>query len=124
MTGANRTEPHDRPQCGARKRQPAYPGETCARPAGWGTEHAGYGKCKLHGGATPYRHGRYSRVVHELLLPSIRSKMRRYYATELVTALRGLVADAARRDELLTLVLAEAGLDDGIDEMAEARGAG
>lgn len=33
--------------CGARKRQ----GEgTCTRPAGWGTEHVGYGTCKLHGG--------------------------------------------------------------------------
>ena len=36
--------------CGSRKKQ----GEgTCTRPAGWGTSHAGSGKCKLHGGATP-----------------------------------------------------------------------
>lgn len=35
--------------CGANKRQ----GEgTCARPAGWGTDHPGIGKCKLHGGGT------------------------------------------------------------------------
>lgn len=33
--------------CGAKKRQ----GEgTCKRPAGWGTEHPGTGRCKLHGG--------------------------------------------------------------------------
>ena len=25
----------------------------CRRPAGWGTDHAGFGSCKLHGGATP-----------------------------------------------------------------------
>lgn len=36
--------------CGARKRQ----GEgTCRRPSGWGTNHLGYGRCKLHGGTTP-----------------------------------------------------------------------
>jgi hypothetical protein len=25
----------------------------CGQPAGWGTDHAGYGRCKLHGGNTP-----------------------------------------------------------------------
>ncbi|KQX76044.1 hypothetical protein [Aeromicrobium sp. Root472D3] len=25
----------------------------CRRPAGWGTGHAGHGRCKLHGGKTP-----------------------------------------------------------------------
>jgi hypothetical protein len=35
--------------CHARKR-----GDTgyCHRPPGWGTEHAGLGRCKLHGGST------------------------------------------------------------------------
>ena len=28
-------------------------GRLCARPAGWGTSHAGIGRCKLHGGSTP-----------------------------------------------------------------------
>lgn len=36
-------------RCGARKRS----GGTCGRPAGWGTTHAGWGRCKLHGGSTP-----------------------------------------------------------------------
>lgn len=37
--------------CGAAKRQePAGP---CTRPAGWGTDHPGFGCCKLHGGKTP-----------------------------------------------------------------------
>ena len=25
----------------------------CERPAGWGTDHVGIGRCKLHGGSTP-----------------------------------------------------------------------
>ena len=36
--------------CGSKKRQ----GEgTCTQPAGWGTDHAGWGNCKLHGGSMP-----------------------------------------------------------------------
>lgn len=38
--------------CGAKRRQ-GEPGETCRRPAGWGTDHVGVGPCKLHGGSTP-----------------------------------------------------------------------
>lgn len=28
-------------------------GTSCKRPAGWGTEHPGNGRCKLHGGRSP-----------------------------------------------------------------------
>lgn len=35
--------------------------------AGWGTDHVGQGKCKLHGGATPRKHGRYSKIKSEAL---------------------------------------------------------
>ena len=50
------------PICGAQKRQ----GEgVCTRPAGWGTDHPGEGRCKLHGGKNPIRHGRYSTVKRE-----------------------------------------------------------
>ena len=36
--------------CGGKKHQ----GEgTCGLPAGWGTDHPGTGRCKLHGGSTP-----------------------------------------------------------------------
>jgi hypothetical protein len=50
MTEPAELEGHDKRHCGANKRQ----GEgTCARPAGWGTDHAGVGRCKLHGGSTP-----------------------------------------------------------------------
>jgi hypothetical protein len=34
--------------CGAKSRS----GGACRRPAGWGTDHTGYGRCKLHGGNT------------------------------------------------------------------------
>lgn len=35
--------------CGAKKRQ----GGRCSMAAGWGTNHPGIGKCKLHGGSMP-----------------------------------------------------------------------
>lgn len=34
--------------CNSRKGKGGY----CKRPAGWGTDHAGFGRCKLHGGST------------------------------------------------------------------------
>src|SRR6185437_11369205 len=37
-------------KCGAQRKGEAGP---CTRPAGWGTDHPGIGKCKLHGGSTP-----------------------------------------------------------------------
>lgn len=36
--------------CGARTRL----GHPCTRPAGWGTQHVGVGRCKMHGGASPH----------------------------------------------------------------------
>lgn len=49
MADGHSEDGHDSRHCGARKRQ----GEgTCTRPAGWGTQHQGTGRCKLHGGAT------------------------------------------------------------------------
>lgn len=37
--------------CGAKTRAPDRHG--CRRPAGWGTDHLGWGRCRLHGGASP-----------------------------------------------------------------------
>lgn len=37
-------------RCGAHTKGAGKP---CNRPAGWGTNHLGVGRCKLHGGATP-----------------------------------------------------------------------
>lgn len=39
----------DQPKCGAKKRD----GTTCRHPAGYGTDHPGFGKCKYHMGMTP-----------------------------------------------------------------------
>jgi hypothetical protein len=51
MTAGNQPPGHDKhPLCGARKKTAEG---TCRRPAGWGTDHVGYGPCKLHGGCTP-----------------------------------------------------------------------
>lgn len=37
----------------------------CAQVAGWGTDHVGQGRCKLHGGSTPIKHGRYSVIERD-----------------------------------------------------------
>jgi hypothetical protein len=37
------------PSCGGEKRK----GGKCTQPAGWGTQHPGVGRCKLHLGSTP-----------------------------------------------------------------------
>jgi hypothetical protein len=51
--------PPERSLCGAKKRQ----GDgVCRHPAGWGTSHPGFGRCKAHGGST--RNG----VTHAELL--------------------------------------------------------
>lgn len=52
------------PICGGKKRQSDG---VCTRPAGWGTDHAGLGRCKLHGGAKPIKTGRYSTIKREQL---------------------------------------------------------
>ena len=38
----------EKKKCGAKTRA----GTPCQQPAGWGTSHAGTGRCKLHGGAS------------------------------------------------------------------------
>lgn len=40
--------------CGAKRRRVDA---TCKRPAGWGTDHPGSGRCKFHGGNNPGRPG-------------------------------------------------------------------
>lgn len=42
----SQNKPHDKKYCGAKTRA----GTPCKRPAGWGTNHVGEGRCKLHGG--------------------------------------------------------------------------
>ena len=45
--------------CGAKLKN--KPGN-CSKTAGWRTDHPGQGRCYLHGGNTPIKHGRYSSV--------------------------------------------------------------
>jgi uncharacterized protein YutE (UPF0331/DUF86 family) len=54
--------------CGATNRN----GEPCGLPAGWGTDHVGEGRCKLHGGQSPtgednpaFKHGLFSDHLDE-----------------------------------------------------------
>lgn len=81
MTLTPRVEVHDAREgslaevpvtCGAKARN----GGRCRQEAGWGTTHVGQGRCKLHGGATPIKHGRYS----GLQLPRIADLWRAYQA--------------------------------------------
>lgn len=54
------------PRCGARTK--TRPGGTCKKEAGWGTDHLGDGRCRLHGGVSgTLKHGRYSKVKHTAL---------------------------------------------------------
>lgn len=58
MTPAKAVKGADKALCGAKTRadankNPAHKaGRPCKRPAGWGTDHPGSGRCKLHGGST------------------------------------------------------------------------
>ncbi len=53
MTQRDSTSDHDSSKCGGKRRGADSEGKLCTRPAGWGTGHAGTGRCKLHGGSTP-----------------------------------------------------------------------
>lgn len=45
-----RKAPKEPARCAAKTRK----GTPCAHEAGWGTQHVGVGRCKLHGGAEPH----------------------------------------------------------------------
>lgn len=57
--------PSPRPICGAQKRN--KPGEVCTQPAGKNTPHEGNGRCWLHGGLTPVKSGRWSKVTRRAI---------------------------------------------------------
>jgi len=115
MTARSRPEPYDSPYCGARKRQPNFLGETCRRPAGWGTWHPTIGRCKLHGGARRYKHGLYSRVVRSHFLPAVQGKLDDYCARTLFTILRARILDDDRLNDVLWYVFGETGLIEYLD---------
>jgi hypothetical protein len=62
MATSKTKAPHAK--CGAHAKQTGKP---CTRPAGWGTDHSGSGRCKMHGGKTPIKHGRYSKIARQRL---------------------------------------------------------
>jgi len=84
--------------CGGKTRK----GTKCKRPAGWGTDHAGSGKCKLHGGASlkgiespRYDSGRYSKYVPKTVQEKI-AELDNYPLLDLADELqtqRALIAD-------------------------------
>ncbi len=51
---------HSKPLCGAHllKRE-----GNCKRPAGWGTQHPGAGRCRFHGGASPTHQAKATREL-------------------------------------------------------------
>ena len=65
MNDSKALQPIER-TCGAQLR--GRVGTRCKQPAGQRTNHPGEGRCWLHGGLTPVRHGRYSKVVRREIL--------------------------------------------------------
>lgn len=63
--------------CGAKNRS----GQPCKLPAGWGTNHTGAGRCKLHGGLSPgvpgnknaLKTGLYENICAEFMTPEERA---------------------------------------------------
>lgn len=52
-----------KPKCGAQTNETFNGGRPCLQPAGFGTQHVGVGRCKLHGGNNRIKHGLYSKVM-------------------------------------------------------------
>lgn len=90
--------------CGARKKSEGL----CKHPAGWGTDHVGEGRCKLHGGSSPVKHGRYSKIrrprIKELLEQLEHDPDPMDLLPEVVL-LRSLVIDYVERYDELTEAL-------------------
>ncbi|GGM27008.1 hypothetical protein GCM10011608_09780 [Micromonospora sonchi] len=51
MATADQPAERGKPKCGGKRRGEGA-GKLCTRPAGWGTDHPGTGRCKMHGGST------------------------------------------------------------------------
>jgi hypothetical protein len=80
-------------------------GGTCKHPAGLRTDHPGAGRCYLHGGATPVKHGRYSSVTTQRLADAIARFENDPNPTDLLpelALLRALINDFIERHDTLT----------------------
>lgn len=68
--------------CGGKTRNAETQNELCQQKAGWGTNHAGVGRCKLHAGASlggpnspKWKGGRYSYLYRERLAAQFQAVM-------------------------------------------------
>lgn len=102
MTGASLSAGHGKPKCGGKRRGEGA-GKLCTRPAGWGTDHPGTGRCKLHGGSTK------SHVI-----ASQRALAEKAVATF------GLPREIDPRDALLEEVYRTAGAVDWLQQQVQA----
>jgi hypothetical protein len=96
MTVPKTKKTYDGPKCGAKKRS----GGLCTQIAGWGTDHAGEGRCKLHGGSSPIKHGRYSTIKRPRLkeiLESLESDPDPLDLSPELRLLRALILDYIER---------------------------
>lgn len=94
--------------CGAQLR--GRPGVYCRKPAGWGTQHAGSGRCKLHGGnaGRPALSGRYIRIQRQRireLLEGFQGEADPLDLLPEVSLLRALIVDFVERYDETTEAL-------------------
>ena len=107
--------------CGATTRA----GRPCKNKAGYKTDHVGQGRCHLHGGLNPIKHGRYSRIKRSRireLIDEYRNDPQPLDLLEEVLLLRALLTDYVERtangDQELDITAA-AGLVDKVGRMVE-----
>lgn len=101
MTATDVSTTVDSRYCGAKKKQ----GEgNCTRPAGWGTSHAGAGRCKLHGGNSPSGRASGERA---LAAQNIRSQLGIPRDVDPASAILELVQEAAGNVEYLRSLVAD-----------------
>ena len=87
---------HDDGLCGARLKQAREDGrQSCTQAAGWGTDHVGVGRCKLHGGSTPNHIAAAARIQAEQALLRAQQTYGLPVDVEPGEALLGLVRVAA-----------------------------
>ena len=110
------------PICGSKKSQSEG---ACTRPAGWGTSHAGEGRCKLHGGSNLIKRGRYSNIKRERireLIEEFENDPNPLDMTSEVAACRALFVDYIERyDEFTDALIAWHKSYDGDKRSAKPR---
>lgn len=102
MTATESAPDRGKNLCGGKRRGEGA-GKTCTRPAGWGTDHAGAGRCKLHGGKTPSHNAAGQKVLAERAVVTF-----------------GLPREVDPRDALLEEVYRTAGAVDWLHQQVQA----